>query len=161
MWKKLRNSSAGLLLLAAIPMSAYALDCSHKPPCPTGTTAQESVSCDACCAGESYIKKATDKHCCIAGYTPTDDGFCVPDGAILKSDGSCYVMAESDPCCKEGWHLVNRHNCCPDGFNLATDNESCCTNREDGKCCPPLYSFVRVDGCGYCYPPKPAGIQVR
>lgn len=160
MWKKLRNSSAGLLLLAAIPMSAYALDCSHKPPCPTGTTAQESVSCDACCPAGTYIRNASDTACCPSGTWLSPDGLaCVTDGAVLKSDGSCYVFNDADACCEQGYHLVTKYSCCRDGFNLATDNDMCCTQRADGKCCPDkfLYSF----DSGRCIPPKPTGVVVR
>ena len=145
---------------AAIPMSAYALDCSHKPPCPTGTTAQESVSCEACCADGYAITSATDKWCCPIGMHPTEDHFeCVPNGAILKSDGSCWAMSETDPCCKEGWHSVNKYECCPDNMTLASDVEGCCTMREDGKCCPPLYLQHPTEGV--CIPPKPTGVIVR
>lgn len=146
--------------MAAIPMSAYALDCSHKPPCPTGTTAQESVSCDACCAGDSYIRNATDTHCCAAGHFLSPDGtYCLPDGAILKSDGSCWAMNEANPCCKEGWHTVNQYDCCPDGLTLATDNPDCCTIRSDGKCCQAGFTFN--EWTGVCNPSKPVGVVVR
>jgi len=160
MWKKLKSLKIVLLLLAVIPMQAYALDCSHKPPCPPGTSAQESVSCEACCPDGSFIKNATDTACCVAGYWLSPDGVsCLPDGAILKSDGSCYVMNEADPCCKEGWHQVDKYDCCPDGFTKATDNEWCCTQRADGKCCPP--DFIFSDVAGTCIPPKPKGVVVR
>lgn len=160
MWKTLQSFSVGLLLLAAIPIQAYALDCSAKPPCPPGTTAQESVSCDACCAGEAYIKSPTDKWCCIAGYFLTPDQMrCLPDGAILKSDGSCWTMDVANPCCQVGWHTVNVYECCPDGKTLATDNEWCCTERTDGKCCEDGFIF-NVEA-GACNPPRPTGVVVR
>lgn len=160
MWKKLKSLKIVLLLLAAIPTAAYALDCSHKPPCPTGTAAQESISCDACCPDGTAITSASDTFCCVIGYQPSPDGlFCIPIGAVLKSDGSCYAMNDANPCCKEGWHTVSKVDCCPDGMTLATDNDVCCTNRADGKCCPDKF-FYNVYTAS-CQPPKPMGIQVR
>lgn len=160
MWRKSGYLKIALLLWAAIPTAAWALDCSHKPPCPLGTSAQESVSCEACCPDGSFITSATDTFCCVEGYRPSPDNkTCLPIGAIMKSDGSCYAMAETDPCCPTGWHAVNVYECCPDGFTLATDLEGCCTQRADGKCCAP--NFILNPYSGTCIPPKPVGIMVR
>ena len=145
-------------MLAEVPV--WGLDCSHKPACPPGTAAQESVSCEACCIDGLAITSATDQWCCPIGWHPTEDSYrCIKDGAILKSDGSCYVMAETDPCCQTGWHNVSKYECCPDGFTLATDNEWCCTNRSDGKCCPDKYVFNDLSGA--CNPPRPTGVVFR
>ena len=160
-WKKSKFLKIALLLWAAIPTAAYGLDCSHKPPCPTGTVAQESVSCDVCCVEGLVITSPTDAFCCPPGYRPSPDNYaCLREGAFLKSDGSCYVMAETDQCCPTGSHLVNKYECCPDGYTLATDNDMCCTQRADGKCCPEKFVY-NIDIGGRCIPPKPVGVQVR
>jgi len=149
-----------ILAIVMMAAQAYALDCSHKPPCPPGTTAQESVSCDACCPDGSFITSAEDKFCCPEGYIPSPDNTnCIPKGAFIKSDGTCYVMNETDACCLAGWHTVNQYECCPDGFTLATDNEFCCTQRADGKCCAPNFRLNVLTG--RCIPPKPTGVMLR
>lgn len=154
------NILISVIAFLAMTGMCWGLDCSHKPPCPPGTTAQESITCDACCVEGLALTAATDQWCCPIGQKPTADQYrCIPNNAILKSDGTCYVMAETDPCCKEGWHSVNKYECCPNGYTLATDNESCCTSRADGKCCPDKYIFN--DASGSCRPPKPVGVVIR
>ena len=146
------------LALAAAP--ARALDCSHKPACPPGTAAQESVSCDACCPAGSYIRSASDRYCCPAGHFLSPDGErCIPEGLSLKSDGSCWATSDADPCCPAGWHTVNVYGCCPDGYTLATDNDNCCTQRADGKCCPDKFHHHPITGS--CIPPRPVGLTIR
>jgi hypothetical protein len=147
-------------ILIAISDLVWGLDCSYKPPCPPGLTAQETITCDACCAEGFALTTAADKWCCPIGEKPTEDEYrCIPIAAILKSDGTCYVMNETDPCCREGWHGINKYECCPDGFALSTDNDACCTSRSDGKCCPDKYIWNPYSGT--CAPPRPTGVTVR
>ena len=151
-----------LIAVAALlwVVQAHALDCSHKPPCPPGTIPQESVSCEACCPDGSYIKNATDQYCCPEGHFLSPDGTrCLPDGAILKSDGSCWASSETAQCCLDGWHTVSVYDCCPNGYTLATDNDNCCTQRADGTCCAPGFRHHPLTGA--CLPPRPTGVTVR
>lgn len=151
---------AVLSILVAISDLVWGLDCSHKPPCPPGTTAQESISCEACCPDGSFIKTANDPYCCPQGHTLSPDNKrCLPDGYILKSDGSCYVMNEADQCCPDGWYVVSKYDCCPTGYTLAIDNDNCCTQRADGKCC--AEKFVAHPLTGACIPPRPVGVMIR
>ena len=87
MWKKLRNSSAGLLLLAAIPMLGYAPDCLPIPSCLTEAMAGE------CPIG--YVEDL-DSECCIPGTEGPDwinSGYCCWSGDTM------FTGDNNPPCC--------------------------------------------------------------
>lgn len=155
---------AVLAICLAVSDLVWGLDCSYKPPCPVGTTPQESVSCDACCADGYAITKATDTDCCPIGSwlavdTPTMK-VCCANGTILKSDGMCCVANEADPCnCQAGWHLVGAFSCCPDGKFISADNPECCVTVQGANCCQ-TYQDYRTDA-NACVPKKATGIVVR
>ena len=139
----------------------HALDCSHKPPCPPGTVAQEEVSCEACCVTGYSIDKPDDPVCCPDGtYYVAEVNDCCPDGWILKSDGMCWVQNDADPCtCPNGWHQVAAFSCCPDGKFLSADNPNCCVGTEGSNCCRD-YQVFREDA-GACVPKKPTSLTIR
>lgn len=147
-----------LILLASVAQAQVI--CPGEQPCPVGYH-ETAVNCKTCILDGYTLTRPTDTEACKVGFWVTpDQKQCCPDGTILKSDGMCCVVNESDPCsCAEGWHLVAPFKCCPDGFTLAMDNDSCCTQRADGKCCPEKYIYNGVSGS--CIPPKPTGVIVR
>ena len=148
---------AALVLLASVAQAQVI--CPEEQPCPVGYH-ETLVNCKVCVMDGYDLTRPTDTDACPIGTWLSPDGLaCVTDGAVLKSDGSCYVFNDADACCEQGYHLVTKYSCCRDGFNLATDNDMCCTQRADGKCCPDkfLYSF----DSGRCIPPKPTGVVVR
>lgn len=149
-----------VLALILLASSVWAqVICPGEQACPTGYH-ETAVNCKTCILDGYTLTRPTDTEVCKVGFWVTpDQKQCCPDGTILKSDGMCCVVNESDPCtCKAGYHQVAAHKCCPDGSELSTDNPNCC-KVGGGVCCATGLTF-RED-VGQCVPGKPLAIKVR
>lgn len=153
---------AALVLLASVAQAQVI--CPGEQPCPVGYH-ETAVNCKACILDGYVLTRPTDTEVCKVGFWVTpDQKQCCPDGTILKSDGMCCVVNESDPCsCAEGWHLVAPFKCCPDGKFLAGDNPDCCV-AAGATCCEPGRVWRLLDQenmIGRCVPQAPQGVVTR
>lgn len=152
-----------LALIFAFSDIVWGLDCSHKPACPPGTTAQDTITCDGCCVNGYSITRPTDKWCCIDGmYLIEGTEICCPVGEHISPDGMCCTSDDSKPCtCEEGYHIVAPFSCCKDGMFLSADVSDCCVSVEGAPCCPSTMEWRIAGGEGHCVPKKPTGVVVR
>lgn len=149
------------LILLASPVWAQVI-CPGEQACPTGYH-ETAVNCKTCILDGYTLTRPTDTEVCKVGFWVTpDQKQCCPDGTILKSDGMCCVVNESDPCsCAEGWHLVAPFTCCPVGKFLA---EAKCCVTAGATCCDPGMVWRLLDQenmIGRCVPMAPQGVVTR
>jgi hypothetical protein len=133
--------------------------CPGEQPCPAGYH-ETAVNCKVCVVDGYDLTRPTDTDACpIGSWITLDQKHCCPDSTILKSDGMCCVVNETDPCtCMAGWHQVAAFTCCPDGMEISTDNTNCCKVGV-GPCCAEWQQWD--DWNGVCAPKKPQNVVVR
>lgn len=133
--------------------------CPGEQPCPVGYH-ETIVNCKVCVLDGYDLTRPTDTDACPVGsWLTPDQKQCCANGTILKSDGMCCVVNDSDPCtCKTGFHQVAAFTCCPDGMEISTDNTNCCKVGV-GPCCAEWQQWDDLNGV--CAPKKPQNVVVR
>jgi hypothetical protein len=150
-----------LFMILSIAGSAQAQNCPGKPPLPPGLVA--TINCDKACVTGYHIDKIDSIYCCPDGswLTPNSDNCCAI-GTVMKSDGDCCVVNESDPCCADGSYVVSPFNCCPVGKFLSADQSNCCVDAQGVNCCASYQVWqMQENGLGACVPKKPVSVEIR